>query len=109
MVWLELTVEGKSVSSNFISLARPKHLDLIRPDTKAAVGGEKEGSATVTLTAKAPVLWVWLELQGLDARFSDNFFHMLPGKPVTVAIETSKAVSLSEISKNLRVRSLVDT
>jgi beta-mannosidase len=109
LVWVELTVDGQSVSSNFISFARPKHLDLIQPDIKAAVGGEKEGVATVTLTAKTPALWVWLELKGIDARFSDNFFHMLPGKPVTVAIETSKAVSLTKISKSLCVRSLIDT
>jgi beta-mannosidase len=109
LAWVELSINGRSVSSNFVSLARPKHLDLVQPDIKAEVSGDKGGGITVTLTAKAPALWVWLELEGIDARFSDNFFHMLPGRPVKVALYTEKSVSLSEIAKRLRVRSLVDT
>jgi len=109
MVWVELSVDGKRVSSNFISFARPKHLDLLHPDITAKVGREKLGGTTVTLTTKAPALWVWLELEGTDARFSDNFFHLLPGKPVKIAVHTDKAVSSEEISKRLRIRSLFDT
>jgi beta-mannosidase len=108
MVWMELSVNGRSVSNNFVSFARPKHLELCEPDIRANVSCKK-GSATITLTAKAPALWAWLEMDGIDANFSDNFFHILPGKPVRVTVLTEEPVPPLEIKKRLRVRSLIDT
>jgi beta-mannosidase len=109
MLWLALSVNGKNVATNFVSFARPKHLELGEPGIRARVSGRKKGGATVTLTAKAPALWTWLELADADARFSDNFFHLLPGKPVRVTVLTEEPVSLAEIKKRLRIRSLIDT
>lgn len=109
MLWLELSVNGRGVSTNFVSFARPKHLELWEPGIGARVSREKKGSAVVTLTAKAPALWTWLELEDVDARFSDNFFHIPPGKSVRVTISTEEPISLAEIRKRLRVRSLINT
>ncbi|MFA5309780.1 MAG: glycoside hydrolase family 2 protein [Dehalococcoidales bacterium] len=109
LIWVELAVRGKVVSSNLISFARPKHLEMVPPDITARARREKGGSTTVTLTAKAPALWVWLELEGEDARFSDSFFHLRPGRPVKIAVHTENPLSLEDISRRLRVRSLVDT
>jgi beta-mannosidase len=108
MVWLELSVNGKSVSPNLVTFARPKHLELRPPDIKSDFSVKKD-SVIVTLTAQAPALWTWLELDGMDARFSDNFFHLLPDKPVSITIATDKPLSVTEIRKNLRIRSLIDT
>jgi hypothetical protein len=63
----------------------------------------------VNLTAKSPSLWTWLELDGEDARFSDNFFHLQPAKPVNIVVATEKVLSPVELKKKLRVRSLIDT
>ena len=108
IVWLELKVEGKSVSTNFVTFARPKHLELRQPEIKSEVNAKKSNTE-VTLTAKTPALWTWLELDGADARFSDNFFHLPPGKPVTITLSMDKPISYAEIRKKLRVRSLIDT
>lgn len=108
MLWLELSVNGKSVSTNFISFAPPKHLELCEPGIRAEVS-KKKGSAGVTLTVKAPALWTWLELADVDTRFSDNFLHLLPAKPVRITILTDEPLSLTEIRKRLRIRSLIDT
>jgi len=108
MLWLELSVNGKTVSTNFVSFARPKHLELCEPGIRAKVSG-KEGSAVVTLTVESPALWTWLELTDVDARFSDNFFHLLPAKPVRINILTDEPLSLVEIRKRLRIQSLIDT
>ena len=107
--WMELLVSDKSVSTNFVSFAHPKHLELFRPDISTSVSGKKKGSAIVTLTTKAPALWVWLDPEDADARFSDNFFHILPGKPVKITLSVKEPFSLAEIQQRLRVRSLIDT
>jgi beta-mannosidase len=108
MVWLELKVKSKTVSTNFVTFARPKHMELAAPDIQTEINAER-GSAAITLTAKKPALWTWLELDGMDARFSDNFFQLQPGKPVNITVSTEKPLSSAEISKKLRIRSLFDT
>ena len=108
MVWLDLSVDAKCVSTNFVTFARPKHLELCQPEIESTVSLEN-GTPVVTLTSKAPALWTWLELEGSDARFSDNFFHLRPGKPVRVIVTTDKPLSVAEIKKCLRIRSLIDT
>jgi beta-mannosidase len=107
-VWLELKVEGKSVSTNLITFARPKHLELHQPEIKSEVN-VKKSNIEVMLTAKTPALWTWLELDCVDARFSDNFFHLQSGKPASINFSTEKPLSSAEIRKKLRVRSLIDT
>jgi beta-mannosidase len=108
MVWLDLSVNGKSLSTNFVTFARPKHLELCQPDIKSTVSLENS-TPVVTLASKAPALWTWLELADVDAHFSDNFFHLRPGKPVRITISTQEPLSLVKIKKNLRIRSLIDT
>ena len=63
----------------------------------------------VTLKAKAPALWTWLELDGIDARLSDNFFHLRPGKDVTVELVPARKLTTAQLRKKLLIRSLVDT
>ncbi len=109
MLWLDLSVEGRHNTTNFVSFARPKHLELRDPCIEPEISSDNKSNTVVTLTAKAPALWTWLELDDIDARFSDNFFHLLPGKPAQVKISTRTAVTLEMIRKQLRVRSLIDT
>ena len=108
MVWLELSVKGRIVSTNFVTFARPKHLELCQPDIKTDIG-QAAGKVVITLTSKTPALWTWLELIDTDARFSDNFFHLRPEKPVKITITTPEPLTPAQIKKNLRVRSLIDT
>jgi beta-mannosidase len=108
MVWLELSVKGQTVSTNFVTFARPKHLELCNPAIKTEIG-QAGGNIVVTLSAKSPALWTWLELTDTDARFSDNFFHLRPEKPVKITITSPEPLSPAQIKKNLRVRSLFDT
>ena len=110
LLWLELIVKGKVVSRNLVLLVRPKHIELQDPKLKASVvRGRREGTYTVTLSAARPALWAWLELDGLDARFSDNFLSVRPGLPITINLTPSDETTLAEVRKHLTVRSLFDT
>jgi len=108
MLWLNLSVGGKSVSNNFVSFAKPKHLDLVEPDIELRVT-EEHRRTIITLTAAAPALWVWLQLDGIRTQFSDNFFHLPPGNTVSVEITPEHPLTPAEIKKTVKVKSLVYT
>jgi beta-mannosidase len=121
LLWLDLAVDGAVVSSNLVLLARPKHLELgggelESPERSGAGVGVREvgirelgsGRYCVTLAAERPALWVWLELEGHEARFSDNFFHLRPGMPVEMTIDGGPG-SIELLRQALRVHSLLDT
>ena len=86
VVWLALEVAGETVSDNQVLFARPKHMDLERPTISTQVRALSGGAFAVRMKADKPALWTWLELGNTDARYSDNFFALVPGtaKEVTV-------------------------
>lgn len=109
LLWLELSVDGKTVSKNMMMFAKPKWIDLQDPEITATV--EQVGDAfEVTLAAKRPALWAWLEFGDLEVRYSDNFFHLRPGATEKVTVTPAeKGITLDQLRQNLRVRSVVDT
>ena len=121
LVWLELEAPGQPVSRNLVFFARPikrprifsprpKHLALDRkPGIAAKISKQVGGVFEVTLTTKRPALWVWLEIDGVDARVSDNFVHLRPGAPLVVSVRPVRDMSVKELRGQLLVRSLVDT
>lgn len=108
MLWLDLAVRGRSVSSDCVLIQRPERLELTDPQIRPRVKARRDGLFDVTLTCRRPAMWVWLELARADARFSDNFFHLRPGAPVTVAVRPYRPMTAASFRKALRVRSLVD-
>ena len=109
MVWLFLTVNGKRAGSNFVSLARPRNINLRDPKISMQAKKLKTGEFTVTLEAAFPALWAWIELKGEDIRCSDNFICMLPGRTYRIKVKPGKDLSRKEFIKKLRVRSIYDT
>ncbi len=100
LVWLELEHEGQIISENLVTLSRPKNLDLSQAAisvTSREAGGD---SYEIKLESDVPALYVWLELKG--AKFSDNFFHMRPGRTKTIQVSAPALAGLS-------VNSLIDT
>ncbi|NQU42776.1 hypothetical protein HQ520_05790, partial [bacterium] len=109
VVWLELKVDGKVVSTNLVHFARPKHLELQDPRFAAAFEKMGERQFRLSLLCEAPALWTWIEIEGCDARLTDNFFHLRPGVRKELVIETVKPLDEAKFRERLHVRSLVDT
>jgi beta-mannosidase len=109
ILWLSLVVNGEAVSSNTVTFAKPKQMDLVDPRIVARMTTERDGSVLLRLHARHPAFYVWLELEGMDARFSDNFFDLGANAKTEVIIRPETSVAESEIRKRLRVRSLIDT
>jgi beta-mannosidase len=108
LVWLRLDVDGKTESENLVTLAFPKDLKLANPKLKADVAAAND-CFVVTLKAEKPALWSWLTLDNMDARYSDNFIHVTPDKPIEIKVKPEKKLSKEEFIKALRVHSLFDT
>ena len=109
LLWLDLTVDGASVSTNLVHFARPKHLELTMPTIETAIETIDDNRFRVTLTTDRPALWTWLELSGTAARYADNFVHLRPGVPVTIDVTPSQPLSEAALRQQLQVRSLFDT
>ncbi len=110
IVSLELESQGKVVSENMVLFARPKHLELCRkPGIKTQVKQNEDSSFDVALTAEKPALWCRLELKDTDARYSDNFVHLYPGRQVTINVKPQKPLSRSDFIDALITQSIADT
>jgi beta-mannosidase len=108
LVWISFKTGGQIVSENLATFAKPKELALLDPGLVSAVSG-KGKQWTVTLTAKHPALWTWLEVAGAEARYSDNFIHVSPAKPASIGVTLEKELSKEEFVRSLKTRSLHDT
>jgi beta-mannosidase len=109
MFWTELTSDRGVTSRDYTAFARPKHLELQKPDIKTKVTKNIEGNPVISLVTDVPALWIWLDIEGIDARFSDNFFHLLPGEEINVEVLEAEDLPIRYVNAHLKVRSLVDT
>lgn len=110
MIWLSLRNKtGNELSSNFVSFCRPKHMALQYPGIKAKVSRHSSGAFKILLTTKRPALWVWLELDGHNAQFGDNFICLQPGEEAKMLVSAKSVNSIEAFKKVLRIRSIWDT
>lgn len=109
MLWLELSSQGKVVSTNFVSFARPKHMALEQPGLRATVADLNDGTFQVTLKAEKPALWAWITLSTVEARYSDNFVHVVPGRPVEIIVTPQGPLTPEALESQLELHSLYDT
>jgi beta-mannosidase len=109
MLWVELKVEGEIVADNFVSFAKPKHMQLKEPGFETNIEALEENKFKLSLNAQNTALWTWLELSEIDAQLSDNFFHIYPGREIIIEIKPEKEMTVEEVEEKLMIKSLVDT
>lgn len=109
LLWLRLRVNGETVSENLALFDKPKWLRLADPGIRVSVEDTGHGAFRATLTAKRAALWAWLDAGPIDARYSDNFLHLAPNRPVSVVVTPTAPTTLEALKKSLRARSLFDT
>jgi len=118
----ELWGADAEISHNIVYLAPTKEIHLkpavlavkVQPGSLALarprLTGEKPGSSSVdfTVSITSPVLArsVYLSFGDLDAKVSDNYFDILPGETVNIAVITT--ATLDALKAQLKVISLTD-
>jgi beta-mannosidase len=97
-------------SANLVTFVPPKHLSLRKPEIRLQIAKAlTDDSFEVYVECRFPALFVRLEIAGADAQFSDNFFHLRPGHPVTVTVTPHTQMNMQTLRASLRAQSLVDT
>ena len=109
LLWLQLMVGGEIVSQNLITFVRPKHLLLENPRLSAEVVETGKNIYDVSINASRPALWVWSDIPGTQATYSDRFFHLDAGETKEITIKPWKSTTLQQIEKKLQVFNLLDT
>ncbi|HQL09510.1 MAG TPA: glycoside hydrolase family 2 protein, partial [Lentisphaeria bacterium] len=108
--WAYLFDGDDIVSANFQTFVKPKHLELLDPQIHVDVAaGDQDGEFTIFLNANYPALFVRLQIAGVDAQFSDNFFALDGSRERRVTVRPKEPLRLEELHKKLLVRSLVDS
>jgi beta-mannosidase len=101
-----LLVKGQAVSQNLLYFVPPKELDLAVPRITYQLLPQPGGCA-ISLSTDRLARHVFLSVEGVEGFFSDNFFDLLPGRPVTVYFRTDhKNVCLAG---KLKIKSLIDS
>jgi beta-mannosidase len=104
----ELWQGAERLSIGVLPFVPSKHLELAAPELRAAVH-ETETGFEIAVTAKRLARFVWLELDGADAIFGDNYFDLPARRTVTVTLPALAGWTLERVRESLRLRSLVDS
>jgi beta-mannosidase len=106
MVYCELVVNGRAITSNQVYFAPFKDLSLASPKIASEIIATRNGFK-ITLNTDKLARGVYLSTK-TDGFFSDNYFDLLPDKPVELEFRTTAKVTLDEFKEKLRIRSLKD-
>ncbi len=109
LVWLHVRKGTSVLAENLVHFERPRHLCLCNPRLTVTTQQVGPQAFDVTIGARHPALWVWLEVGDLAARVTDSFFCMPRHEQVCVRITVATPLRLAEFRRHLRVRSIWDT
>ncbi|MGW8144099.1 MAG: beta-mannosidase [Anaerolineales bacterium] len=98
---LQLEIAGQQVSENLVLFCRPKRLNLQSPNIRVDVQDDR-----LIFSCDAPALWAWISHMD-NSPFPDNFFHLIPGRDVTIVMHSS--IDKEKILQEKRVFSLWET
>lgn len=104
----ELQKGGDVLSSNIFHFSPLKRVNLPRPEIRAEVG-EAGGKFWLSLESSRLAKNVFLSAPGLEGRFSDNFFDLVPGRSLRVEFLPAGPCDLSRLRSALKIMSLRDT
>ena len=102
---MDLTVNGKQVSSNLMYLAPTPDVHLPAAQIASQLT-PANGEYEVRLSSKVLARDVYVSFGDHDAKFSDNYIDLLPGETATIVVHSP--ASVAELQSSMKVMSLVD-
>ena len=108
-LYFELRTPKEILSNNIYHFCQLKKVDLPDPEITFSLETGTDGAQAVRLTARRFAKNVCLQAPGLEARFEDNFFDLLPGEDKVVGFLSKSRIKSKDLIKVLRLCSLRDT
>jgi beta-mannosidase len=102
---MDLTVNGKQVSSNLMYLAPTPDVHLPAAEITSRLT-QANDAYEVRLSSKVLARDVYVSFGDQHAKFSDNYIDLLPGEPASIIVHSP--ASLAELKSSIKVMSLVD-
>lgn len=110
ILWFNLSDdENTTVSSNMLFFVEPREMALEQPRMKAEIRIWDDNSYAIIFTPQNTVLWAWVSLEGMEARYDENFICLEPGRPMRIRVIPHKRLKPLEFRQLLRIGSLHDT
>jgi beta-mannosidase len=106
-VKMELTQNGKLLAENVFYFYPPKNLLLKKTDIKYSFISAGKNEFSLTLSSETLAKNVFIDFGETKVALSDNYFDLFPKEDKTITV--SSGVSLKELQKNIRIKSLVDS
>jgi beta-mannosidase len=107
LLFCELSVDGRQVSSNEYFFHPFKDLSLAQPQVSTNIVPTRNGFR-ITLNSDKFARAVYLSLNRDEGFFSDNYFDLIPGRQMEIEFRARHRLPLSDFRKRLNVRSLVN-
>jgi len=107
-LWCRLIEHDREIARDTTFTVPVKHAELPLPEWEAKVEAAEENRQRLTLSGNTFAKGVWLQVQGVEARFSDNYFDVIPEVPVAIDIGTSRPVEAAELHRRLQIRSVAE-
>ncbi len=109
VLFYSFIVDGKEMSSNTTYFERPKHMKLQAPEFETGIKQISANEFELTIKADKPALWVWPELEGIAAKYSDRFFDLDGKNAKTVIVSLKNGMTEKEFVEKLNINSITDT
>jgi len=108
MLYCEIRTGDAVLSSNTFFFEPIKELILSKPviDVQLAPA---ENAVLMTLTTDKLAKNVYLAIDTIDGFLTDNYFDLIPGKPMVIKFNCSTPLDLNHFQAELKVISLVDS
>jgi len=107
VVYCELLVNEKTVSSHDYFFAPFKELTFSKPNISSEVVRTRNGFS-IKISSDKFAKAVYLAVPEHDGFFSDNYFNLAPGREMTVEFRSRIPLSLDDFRQRLQVRSIFD-
>ena len=105
---VRVVVDGKEAASNARFFAPPKDMALAKPQI-AVETTPAEGGFRVSLSSPTLARHVRLTFDAEDGSFSDNYFDLVPGRPIEVVYRSVRPVEAEAFRNGLQVVSILDS
>jgi len=98
-----LEKDGNTLYEETKTVQEPKYLKLPKSSVEVETAKLDKGKFKVSLKSDVYTKALWLRLDGVKAKFTDNFFDLIPGKSKTIEVSIEKDLSPSEFEKRLKL------